>query len=621
MKLLPSGYCHVVSHLPNAILLETSRPDRENRHSYLFLNPVRLLKAEVLEEIPELFCKIEDCLGKGWFVAGFMSYECGYHFEPAVSKCPPKGLPLPLACFGVYERPFVFSHDSGRFESGFLPPGQDLTHPDLEISGPPLSDYRAGMGWAEYCAKVEAIRDYIAAGDVYQVNLTNRILFDFSGSAAALFDSLRNRQKVPYAAFLHLDGWDILSFSPELFLRIKNGSVVTRPMKGTAPRGRNLEEDSQLRKWLQQDPKNRSENVMIVDLLRSDLGRVAEVGSVKWDELFAVEQYETLFQMTSTVSGTLRAGTTLYEVFRAFFPSGSVTGAPKIRAMQIIQELENAPRGVYTGAIGYFAPNHDAVFNVAIRTIALNGNSGELGVGSGIVFDSIASEEAKECQLKAGFLTVPQASFQLLESLLWDGGYRLLDLHLERLRSSADYFGFAFSEADVLAALQRHQIYLQAGLGCKVRLLLSSGGTVSIENVPLSPLSGRSTIILSPHRVSSLDRFLYHKTTCRDLYERLLAAARQQGHEDVIFMNERDEITEGANNNIFVEMNNRLLTPPVESGLLPGVFRKHILENEPRAEERILYLEDLRTADAIFLCNSVRGIRRVTLKDLAEANE
>ena len=617
MQLFPASHYGIISSVENSVLLETSRPDAESKFSYLFLHPVRVLQATTLDEISALFEQIEQCLRQGRFVAGFLSYECGYGLEPALSKYFPGSSDFPLAWFGVYQRPFVFDPVSGHFGPELLPQIQNLCSLDDPAKETcHVSHCRLAISREDYCAKVEAVRDYIAAGDTYQVNLTSKVLFDFEGSAAALFAQLRDQQRVPYAAFLNLGKrkWKILSLSPELFLRIQNGRILTRPMKGTAPRGHTLRDDLRLQNWLNADPKNRSENVMIVDLLRNDLGRIAEIGSIRTDQLFAVEKYETLFQMTSTVSGTLRPGTPLLEIFRATFPCGSVTGAPKVRTMQIIRELEPAPRGVYTGSIGYFAPNGDAVFNVAIRTIVLNGNSGEMGVGGGIVFDSRPAQEYEECQLKAQFLTTPQPKFELLESLLWDGSYRFLDFHLERIKSSAEYFDFAFDQAEILSLLERNRRNLTPGSAYKVRLLLARQGEICIENavLELSPnVSG--TVVLSPHNISSRDRFLYHKTTYRDIYEREYAEARRQGHEDAIFTNERGEITEGTRNNVFVEIGTALFTPPVTCGLLPGVFRRHLLETNPRAAERILTVADLQSASAIYLCNSVRGLRRVSL--------
>ena len=609
MQLFPASHYGIISSVENSVLFETSRPDAENKYSYLFLHPVRVLQATTLDQIPALFEQIEQCLRQGWFVAGFFGYECGYGLEPALRKYFPGPSDFPLAWFGVYQRPFVFDPASGDFGPELLPQMQNLSSlgdPAKETCR--VSHCRLAISRDDYCAKVEAVRDYIAAGDTYQVNLTSKVRFDFEGSPAALFAQLRDQQRVPYAAFLNLGKWKILSLSPELFLRIRDRHIVTRPMKGTAPRGLNLCDDLRLQSWLHTDPKNRSENVMIVDLLRNDLGRIAEIGSIRAAHLFAVEKYETLFQMTSTVSGTLRQGTPLLEIFRATFPCGSVTGAPKVRTMQIIRELEPAPRGVYTGSIGYFAPNGDAVFNVAIRTVVLNGNSGEMGVGGGIVFDSRPAQEYEECQLKAQFLTMPQPKFELLESLLWDGSYRFLDLHLERMQVFGRVFRFCLRRRRASFATGAQPSHLNPGSAYKVRVLLARQGGIRIENAVLEPAHNTRERWFSL-RTKSLPAtgFSITKRPIGISYEREYAEARRQGHEDVVFTNERGEITEGTRNNVFIEIGTALFTPPVTCGLLPGVFRRHLLETDPRAAERILSVTDLRSAGAIYLCNSVKG--------------
>jgi len=613
MELFPSRFYSILSGQAGAVLLETSRPDSENQRSLLFVNPVRVLEANALDQLPGLFESIEGCLGQGLFVAGFMSYECGYHFEPSAAALPPERWKLPLAWFGVYRQPFVFQHATGTFSPELPAELRNLAASAVPAGNFRLSGHRLAISRDEYCAKVEAIRDFIAVGDTYQVNFTTKALFNYSGSPAALLSALKGQQKVGFAAYIHWRNCEILSLSPELFFRIEDGRITTRPMKGTAPRGRDPEEDARIRAWLRDDPKNRSENIMIVDLLRNDIGKIAQIGSVKADDIFAVESYETLFQMTSTVSGMLRPGTRLYDIFQAIFPSGSVTGAPKCRTMQIIQEIEEGPRGVYTGAIGYIAPNHDAVFSVPIRTLVLEGGAGEMGVGSGIVHESVPLEEYEECLLKMQFLTRAQPRFQLIESLRWEGRYHFLPQHVERLRSSALYFGFPFSEARAASILRENESRLGIAVAYKVRLLLDSTGEFTIENVRLDPEPTAGTVVVSPERVSSEDRFVYHKTTCRDMYERHYAEARRLGHAEVLFLNERGELTEAANNNVFVEIGGALLTPPVECGLLAGIYRRHMLETDPRASERILTMEDLRNASAIYLCNSVRGLRRVRL--------
>jgi para-aminobenzoate synthetase / 4-amino-4-deoxychorismate lyase len=611
--LLPSQYHAIVSNLADSILLETSRPNRENHRSFLFVNPAGILTAETLDDLPGLFERIEKCLAQGLYVAGFMSYECGYHFEPRAAARPPERSKLPLAWFGAYRQPFIFDHVSGAFSPELPAEWRKSVASAVPAAAFAVCDSRLEIERDEYCAKIEAIRDFIAAGDTYQVNFTTKALFDYSGSPAALFSGLRNQQKVAFAAYIHRRDHNILSFSPELFFRIQGGRLATRPMKGTARRGRTLAEDARIENWLRDDPKNRSENVMIVDLLRNDVGKIAETGSIRVDELFAVEKYETLFQMTSTVSGTLCAETRFYDIFRAIFPSGSVTGAPKCRTMQIIQELEQGPRGVYTGAIGYISPARDAAFSVPIRTLVLKTGIGEMGVGSGIVYDSIPLQEYDECLLKMEFFAHSQPSFQLIESLRWDGTYHFLRQHLERLKSSAEYFGFPCSETEVTSRLEENQSRLGAGEAYKVRLLLDAAGEVAIGNVRVESEPPGGTVTVSSTRMSSQDRFLFHKTTCRDVYEREHAEARRQGHTDVLFMNEKGELTEAANNNLFVEIGGIMFTPPIECGLLPGIYRQHVLESEPRTFERVLTVDDLKTADAIYLCNSVRGLRRVTL--------
>jgi para-aminobenzoate synthetase/4-amino-4-deoxychorismate lyase len=403
-------------------------------------------------------------------------------------------------------------------------------------------------------------------------------------------------------------------------------------MKGTAPRSRTTAEDRTLADWLRNDPKNRAENVMIVDLLRNDLGRLCSFGSVQVHDLFAVERYPTLWQMTSTVTGQLRPEVGFQDIFRALFPCGSVTGAPKIRAMQLLAQLEARPRGVYTGAIGFFSKN-ESVFNVAIRTLSLRGDHGTMSVGSGIVIDSNPADEWRECLLKAEFLTRPAnpatrpspQSFSLLETLLWQGdyplgNYPLIELHLDRLQDSADYFAFPFKRAEVRAALETHANSLtsdpRAGevhspsLAHKVRLLLNPGGSLEITSEPIqAPSTDPLRVRIAPQRTDPSDPMYFHKTTHRPLYAQAFQAAIEAGYDDVLFLNNRGEVTEAAIHNIFIEKAGRLLTPPIQCGLLPGVHRRHILATNLQARESILTEQDLRQADAIYLSNAVRALR------------
>jgi para-aminobenzoate synthetase/4-amino-4-deoxychorismate lyase len=400
-------------------------------------------------------------------------------------------------------------------------------------------------------------------------------------------------------------------------------------MKGTAPRGRTTAEDRTLAAWLQNDPKNRSENVMIVDLLRNDLGRLCTFGSVRASRLFAVERYPTLWQMTSTITGDLRPEIGFQDIFRALFPCGSITGAPKIRAMQLVAQLEARQRGIYTGAIGFFS-KQESVFNVAIRTLEFDGNSGSMGVGSGIVIDSNPAEEFRECQLKASFLTSPAShpppdSFSLVETLLWRGAYPLIELHLDRIEDSAHYFAFPFDRGQTKAALQSHaadslnshsraagaDLLIQSH---KVRLLLNPEGSLQITSEPIpSPTAEPLRVQISAHPTDSSNPMYFHKTTHRPIYAEALKAAIEAGFDDILFLNQRGEVTEATIHNLFIQKNGRLITPPIGCGLLPGVHRRYILETNPTAIERTLTLEDLRQADAVYLCNAVRGLRQAII--------
>ncbi len=604
----PTEY-YALTAEPGTVLLETSRFDQENYRSYLFRRPIEVITIEALHQVPGLFQRVEQELARGHYLAGYIGYECGYHFETAAAPPQLGDSGLPLAWLGVYEPPLVFDHRSGSFVGSEppLPPDGDRSYE--------VGDARLGITRADYCAAIERIREYIAAGDIYQLDLTDDVHFRVSGSPQALYQALRQSQSVSWGAILNLGDAQVLSLSPELFFRLRQGHIVTRPMKGTARRGRFAAEDDRMAAWLHHDAKNRSENVMIVDLLRNDLGRIAEVGSVKVEKLFEVERYETLLQMTSTIAAELPPATRYYDIFRALFPCGSVTGAPKVRAMQILREMERRPRGVYTGAIGCFAPGGQAEFNVAIRTVVLHGGQGTMGVGGGIVWDSVPQQEYEECELKAQFLSRREEKFSLIESLLWDGGFRWLELHLERLRESAAYFGFAFHPEEVRGALEEEACDLPAGAVRKFRVLMDQAGGVRVESAALEARPGAGRVWLSPHRTCSHDRLLFHKTTRRALYDCSLLEAQAQGCEDAIFLNERGEVTEGAISNLFVQIGGRLYTPPMECGLLPGVYRRHLLAIDPRAEERVLRLEDLKSADAIYICNAVRGMRRVQLTD------
>jgi para-aminobenzoate synthetase/4-amino-4-deoxychorismate lyase len=604
---LPRSFREQAARSPNAVLLETSRFDPANRHSYLFLNPTRRIIADRLDEIPQLFREIEIALDQGLWVAGYLSYECGYHFERVADLAVPK----PLAWFGLYEQVEIFDHFRGA---------QDLDQVwDPDVSAPAVrcepiaASIELEISKESYVTAIARIKEQLAAGNTYQVNFTDRLAFNSPLDPAQVFATLSAQQHVAYSAFMNIEGQAIVSLSPELFFKTEGDRIVTRPMKGTMPRGLDLADDERMANLLRKDEKNRSEHVMIVDLLRNDLGRICRSGSVEVKDAFSIERYDTLHQMTSTVVGNLRPGTTFYDIFRGLFPSGSITGAPKHRTMRIIHELERQCRGVYTGAIGFIGPNRSAAFNVAIRTLVMQGGEVSMGVGGGIVADSKAEDEYRECLLKASFLTRRMEPFQLIETMLWDGEFRLLKLHLDRMESSARYFGFRFDRAQITSTLFNIcEPPFDSGSRHRIRLTLAADGRAATEVSDCPHEPPQISIWLADERISSSDPFRRHKTTRRDPLDRLYKKARELGFDEVIFTNENGHITEGAISNIFIERRGKLLTPPVTSGVLPGVLRRHILETREGSQEAVLKVDDLKSADGIYLCSSLRGLRRVT---------
>ncbi|MEE8530927.1 MAG: chorismate-binding protein, partial [Hyphomicrobium sp.] len=424
---------------------------------------------------------------------------------------------------------------------------------------------------------------------------------------------LRQKQRVAYGGIVDTGKVTVLSASPEVFIEQEGNTISTRPMKGTAPRAGTPESDAEARLQLSTDMKQRAENLMIVDLMRNDIGRISEIGSVSVTDLFTVETFQTLHQMTSGVRATLKDGIGMTELLQGIFPPGSVTGAPKIRAMELTRALEAEPRGVYCGAIGHISPEGRALFNVAIRTaVIFRDAAGEMGIGSGVVFDSNGSKEYDECLLKMKFLTDPVKRFDLIETMLFEPetGLVLLERHIARLESSARYFGFAFDEVSVRKALS-DAIEGQADR-LRIRLLLSEAGVVTVTTTPLPPPDPDTIMrfVVSESILDSSDVFLFHKTTRRELYDREWQKhSETMGVEEVIYVNERGELAEGSRTTIFLERNGRLETPVLSSGLLPGTLRAELIA-QGRAVEAVLTLEDLGSADAIFLGNSVRGLVR-----------
>ncbi|MCA7952577.1 aminodeoxychorismate synthase component I [Burkholderia seminalis] len=485
-------------------------------------------------------------------------------------------------------------------------------------------------------AAIAAVHDALRAGDSYQVNYTYRLHFDVFGTPLALYRRLRARQPVRYGALVALPGgaW-VVSCSPELFVE-KHGDVLrARPMKGTAPRSADPRDDAAAAAFLASDPKNRAENVMIVDLLRNDVSRIARTGTVKVPALFSVEPYASVWQMTSTVEAGWRDGTTFAQMLRALFPCGSITGAPKYKTMQLIDAIESTPRGLYTGAIGWLdAPGDraagcgDFCLSVAIRTLTLDGadagvdpsgsatqHHGTMGVGAGIVLDSVAADEYAECELKARFLTDADPGFQLFETTAATraDGIRHLDRHLARLQRSADAFGFRFDGAVLRREIDARCAALDGDGTYRMKLALAKDGTVEIVAAPLKPLpAGPVGVLLAsahgfaPTRAS--DALLLHKTTRRAEYDRAWQAAESLGGFDMLFVNERGEMTEGGRSNLFVKLDGQWVTPPLACGVLPGVMRGVLLDDRAfGAVERVVTRDDLARAQGLLLTNALRG--------------
>lgn len=551
-----------------------------------FDDPVAIGEARTLTEaIPTLRIVSERVASEGLWAVGWVSYEAAPAFDPALISRPASA--FPLVWFGLFHAPRE------------LPPTV-LT----PVPGEPI-EWQTTVSAAQHRDAIERIRHYIHSGDTYQVNYTRRLRASFGGDPWALFTRLIAAQKTRLGAFLDTGDWCLCSASPELFFRLEGDRLTSRPMKGTSPRGLSVADDQELRSVLAESEKNRAENVMIVDMVRNDLGRVCEPGSVHATRLYDIEQYPTVWQMTSTVEGRSRGG--VPEIFQALFPPASITGAPKRRTMQIIAELETEPRSIYTGAVGFIAPGGRAQFNVAIRTVLIDRRQrmAEYGLGGGIVWDSTAAGEWEEGWVKARVLTELPANFDLLETLCWtpEGGVVLLEEHLDRLIKSARYFDRPADRAAILARILE-TVAISASGPLRLRLRVDQAGRPSVEVQPLTPLPTpyRVTPALAP--IHAEDRYLYHKTTRREVYEQALRS--RPGFNDVLLWNEMREVTESCIANLIYEWEGRWYTPPVKCGLLPGVQRTAMLQ-AGTIRERILPLDELPAIQRLELINSVRN--------------
>jgi para-aminobenzoate synthetase/4-amino-4-deoxychorismate lyase len=583
-----------------------------------FTDPYQLILAEKLDDVLPALHEVERLIqANNWYAAGFLSYEAAPAFEPVLETRASTALlnehsslrslqsrrssgarraELPYLWFGLYPKPRIVA----------------LPKPE----GPKeILDWQPTSCRETYNSAIAEIKGHIADGRTYQVNYTMRLQADFTGNAWEFFLHLAQNQN-RYGTYIDIGRYAICSVSPELFFHLEGNTITCRPMKGTAPRGRTTTEDWERSEWLKHSAKNRAENVMIVDMVRNDLGRIAKIGSISVPQLFEAERYPTVWQMTSTIRA--RTDASLMEIFTALFPCASITGAPKVNTMKIIADLESTPRKIYTGSIGYITPQRQAKFNVAIRTVLIDRErqNAEYGVGGGIVWDSTSTDEYTEALLKAKVLTRQHYSFSLLETILWmpKEGFFLREKHVARMLDSAGYFDIPLTKENLEEYL--NQLSSKFRIPQRVRVLLAQNGELNSESSPFDVFVNKQPLKvgLAIEPIDSSNVFLFHKTTQRDVYDDAC-----KGHEDlddVLLHNERGELTEFTVGNLVVGLEGQLLTPPISCGVLAGTFRAHLLETG-QVVERTIPVEQLDHCTKIFRVNSIRCWQTVEMQKSA----
>lgn len=586
----------------------------EEAYTAILINPPNLSKKPTVvlrepddifyltrENVKDFFDKIENLKKAGFHLLTMIDYEAGYLFSKKFEGILEQ---TGLEEFGVaiaYPESQTEYYDLSGINRGI--PQEKNTR--ISIPGFKVSE-------SEYLKKIEEVKEKIRSGDTYQINLTMDSAFHLFGSPASFFATLLFNQSTQYSAFINLPTKFILSLSPELFFKVEGDTISVAPMKGTAKLPANPAEIDKIKRKFINDPKERAENLMIVDLLRNDLHKLGVKGPLRVISKCKAERYETVFQMISEIEGDLPGDTTLFQMFDALYPCGSITGAPKISSMEIIRSLENRNRGIYTGSTGYIHGN-EMTFNIAIRTLEINkdNNSGRAGLGSGIVWDSVPEKEYAECVLKGKFFATPFSEFQLFETmLLRNSEIPNLKHHLSRLKKSAKLNLFLYDEKEILKELKKAISNNFTSGEYRVKLLLWKYGKIEIRIGKLAPLPDKIDVAISNSRISSDDRYLYFKSTHRQLYDSERALTVKGRLFDLIYLNERGEVCEGGITNIFIRQRNEYLTPPVKCGLLEGVGRKLFMEKN-RCFEVELFPHDLVDADEIILTNSLRGPVRV----------
>ena len=550
---------------------------------YTFTQPIKELKTRDLSEVADWLAQVESYQEQGYYVVGYVSYEAAPAFEEklAVHKTP---------LLGEYLLYFTV-HDS--VETSPIP----LTYEEVDLP----SKWQEVTSEADYEKAIAQIHHHLRQGDTYQVNYTVQLKQDLSANPFDIYNRMVVEQEAGYNAYIEHDEMAVISMSPELFFEQNDRELTTRPMKGTTQRGVTDDEDLKEAAWLEQDPKNRSENMMIVDLLRNDMNRISEVGSEHVERLCQVEQYSTVWQMTSTIKSRLREDVDLVVIFRSLFPCGSITGAPKIATMEIIKNLEPQPRGVYCGTIGILLPNGRRIFNVTIRTIQLHLGKAIYGVGGGITWDSTWESEYREVHQKAAVLYRKQTRFQLIttgkinqKQLLFE------DQHLERLTKASRYFAYPFAPEELRQKIEKECQACDSHQDYRLRISLSKSGEMKLSRQILTPL-GPSFCQAKPclQEADLQQAFTYFKTTHRPHLT--------LGKQEIIYHNAAGELLETSIGNLVLKIAGKFYTPPIRLGILPGIYRQHLLETG-QVEEKVLTLADLNQAETIYGCNAVRGL-------------
>ena len=563
---------------------------RDLGERYIFTQPIKELKTRDLAEVVDLLAQVESYQEQGYYVVGYVSYEAAPAFEEklAVHKAP---------LLGEYLLYFTV-HDS--VETSPIP----LTYEEVDLP----SNWQEVTSAEDYEKAIAQIHHHLRQGDTYQVNYTVQLKQDLNANPFAIYNRMVVEQEAGYNAYVEHDDMAVISMSPELFFEQNDRELTTRPMKGTTKRGLTDDEDLKEAAWLEQDPKNRSENMMIVDLLRNDMNRISEVGSEYVERLCQVEQYSTVWQMTSTIKSQLRLDVDLVAIFRSLFPCGSITGAPKIATMEIIKGLEPQPRGVYCGTIGLLLPNGRRIFNVAIRTIQLHQGKAIYGVGGGITWDSTWESEYREVHQKAAVLYRKQARFQLIttgrisqKQLLFE------DQHLERLTKASRYFAYPFDPEDLRQKIEEECQACDSHQDYRLRISLNKSGEMKLSRQILAPLSPSFCKAKLCQQEADLNQsFTYFKTTHRPHLS--------LGEQEKIYHNKSGELLETSIGNLVLKIAGKLYTPPIRLGILPGIYRQHLL-GKGQAEEKVLTVPDLNQAEAVFGCNAVRGLYELELRE------